>query len=77
MDWLHGPKQFRRVEEPRKIMWRPFNSRPMWSDTCRGRGETFAGEIKGLRVPVFIVRAVREQMRFDTPRIVVETGQGD
>ena len=26
-------------------------------------------------MPVFIVRAVREQMRFDTPRIVVEPGK--
>ncbi|MBM3845415.1 MAG: dehydrogenase [Verrucomicrobia bacterium] len=31
-------------------------------------------EIKGLRVPVFVIRAVREQMRYDTPRVVVETG---
>lgn len=32
-------------------------------------------ELKGLRVPVFVVRTVREQMRYDTPRIVVETGK--
>jgi azurin len=32
-------------------------------------------KLKELRVPVFIVRAVREQMRFDTPRIVVEPGK--
>jgi len=33
--------------------------------------KTFAG----LRVPVFIVRAVVEEMRYDTPRIVVPTGK--
>jgi glucose/arabinose dehydrogenase/azurin len=32
-------------------------------------------KLKGLRVPVFIIRSVREQMRFDTPRIVVEAGK--
>lgn len=32
-------------------------------------------ELKALRVPVFVVRTVREQMRFDTPRLVVEAGQ--
>lgn len=32
-------------------------------------------KLKELRVPVFIIRSVREQMRFDTPRIVVETGK--
>lgn len=32
-------------------------------------------ELKALRVPVFVVRTVREQMRFDTPRIVVEAGR--
>lgn len=32
-------------------------------------------KLKELRVPVFVVRAVREQMRFDTARIVVEAGK--
>ena len=32
-------------------------------------------ELRTLRVPVFVIRAVREQMRYDTPRIVVETGK--
>jgi azurin len=32
-------------------------------------------ELKALRVGVFVVRAVREQMRFDTPRLVVEAGR--
>lgn len=31
--------------------------------------------LKDLRVAVHVVRAVREQMRFDTPRIVVEAGK--
>jgi hypothetical protein len=31
--------------------------------------------ISGLRVPVFIVRAVVEGMRYDTPRLVVQTGR--
>ena len=32
-------------------------------------------ELHSLRVPVFIVRTVREQMRYDTPRLVVEAGK--
>lgn len=32
-------------------------------------------ELRGLSVAVFVVRTVREQMRFDTPRIVVEAGK--
>lgn len=33
------------------------------------------GELKQLRVAVFVVRTVREQMRYDTPRLVVEAGK--
>lgn len=32
-------------------------------------------DLRSLRVPVFVVRTVREQMRFDTPRIVVQAGK--
>ncbi len=32
-------------------------------------------DLKSLRVPVFFVRTVREQMRFDTTRLVVEAGK--
>lgn len=32
-------------------------------------------DLRELRVAVFVVRAVREQMRFDVPRIVVEAGK--
>ncbi len=32
-------------------------------------------ELKNLRVAVYIIRTVREQMRYDTPRIVVEAGK--
>jgi glucose/arabinose dehydrogenase/azurin len=32
-------------------------------------------ELKELRVAVFMIRTVREQMRYDTPRIVVEAGK--
>lgn len=32
-------------------------------------------ELKGLRVAVFVVNTVREQMRYDTPRLVVEAGK--
>jgi len=32
-------------------------------------------ELRGLSVPVFIIKAVREQMRYDTPRLVVEAGK--
>ena len=32
-------------------------------------------DLKTLRVAVFVVRTVREQMRYDTPRLVVEAGK--
>lgn len=32
-------------------------------------------ELRGLGVPVFVVKTVREQMRYDTQRIVVEAGK--
>jgi glucose/arabinose dehydrogenase/azurin len=32
-------------------------------------------ELRGLSVPVFVIKAVREQMRYDTPRLVVESGK--
>jgi azurin len=32
-------------------------------------------ELRGLRVPVFVIRTVREQMRYDTPRLVVKAGE--
>ena len=32
-------------------------------------------DLKQLRVAVFVVRTVREQMRYDTPRLVVEAGK--
>jgi azurin len=32
-------------------------------------------ELRNLRVSVFVVNTVREQMRYDTPRIVVEAGK--
>jgi len=32
-------------------------------------------ELRGLGVSVFVVKSVREQMRYDTPRIVVEAGK--
>jgi glucose/arabinose dehydrogenase/azurin len=35
----------------------------------------FQKELHSLRVPVFVIRTVREQMRYDTPRLVVEAGQ--
>jgi glucose/arabinose dehydrogenase/azurin len=35
----------------------------------------FQNELRALRVPVFLIRTVREQMRYDTPRLVVAAGQ--
>jgi len=35
----------------------------------------FQNDLRALRVPVFVVRTVREQMRYDTPRLVVTAGQ--
>lgn len=32
-------------------------------------------DLRELRVSVFVIRAVREQMRYDTPRLVVEAGK--
>ena len=32
-------------------------------------------ELRSLSVPVFVIKTVREQMRYDTPRIVVEAGK--
>ncbi len=40
-----------------------------------GESETLRRTIAGLRVPVFVIRAVPELMRFDTPRIVVPAGK--
>jgi azurin len=39
------------------------------------QAKAYRAKLKELRVPVFIIRTVREQMRFDTPRIVVEPGK--
>jgi len=39
------------------------------------QAKSYRAKLKELRVPVFIIRTVREQMRFDTPRIVVEPGK--
>jgi glucose/arabinose dehydrogenase/azurin len=36
---------------------------------------TFQNDLRALRVPVFVIRTVREQMRYDTPRLVVMAGQ--
>jgi azurin len=35
----------------------------------------FQSDLRGLRVPVFVIRTVREQMRYDTPRLVVTAGE--
>ncbi len=37
--------------------------------------ETFQADLHALRVPVFVIRTVREQMRYDTPRLVVQAGE--
>jgi azurin len=35
----------------------------------------FQADLRSLRVPVFVIRTVREQMRYDTPRLVVTAGE--
>ncbi|HUD47667.1 MAG TPA: GDSL-type esterase/lipase family protein [Candidatus Baltobacteraceae bacterium] len=35
----------------------------------------FQGDLRALRVPIFVIRTVREQMRYDTPRLVVTAGR--
>jgi glucose/arabinose dehydrogenase/azurin len=35
----------------------------------------FREELRTLRVPFFVIRTVREQMRYDTPRLVVQAGK--
>jgi azurin/lysophospholipase L1-like esterase len=37
--------------------------------------EALRKELKSLRVAVFVITTVREQMRYDTPRLVVEAGK--
>ena len=32
-------------------------------------------DLREVRVAVFVIRTVREQMRYDTPRLVVEAGK--
>jgi azurin len=39
------------------------------------RATAARAELRQLRVSVFVIRTVREQMRYDTPRIVVEAGK--
>jgi azurin/glucose/arabinose dehydrogenase len=39
------------------------------------RAATARGVLKDLRVNVFVIRAVREELRFDTKRLVVEAGK--
>lgn len=39
------------------------------------QGAALRKDLKQLRVAVFVVRTVREQMRYDTPRLVVEAGK--
>jgi azurin len=39
------------------------------------RAAALRKDLKGLRVAVFVVNTVREQMRYDTPRLVVEAGK--
>jgi azurin len=39
------------------------------------QAESLRRELKQLRVPFFVIRTVREQMRYDTPRLVVEAGK--
>ncbi len=36
---------------------------------------TLLSDLRKLRVAVFVINSVREQMRYDTPRLVVETGK--
>jgi azurin len=36
---------------------------------------TFQSDLRSLRVSVFVIRTVREQMRYDTPRLVVTAGE--
>ncbi len=37
--------------------------------------DALRAQLKALRVDVFVLRTVREQMRYDTPRLVVEAGK--
>ena len=41
----------------------------------REKASAVRSELRDLSVPTFVVRTVREQMRYDTPRIVVEPGK--
>ena len=39
------------------------------------RASRVRATLRELRVPVYVIRTVREQMRYDTPRLVVEAGK--
>ena len=39
------------------------------------KAEPLRKELRNLRVSLFVVRSVREQMRYDTPRLVVDAGK--
>jgi azurin len=39
------------------------------------RAANIRAELRELRVSLFVIRTVREQMRYDTPRLVVEAGK--
>ena len=39
------------------------------------RAATLRNDLRELRVAIFVIRTVREQMRYDTPRLVVEAGK--
>ncbi|HTD88166.1 MAG TPA: HEAT repeat domain-containing protein, partial [Candidatus Binatia bacterium] len=41
----------------------------------KDKASAVRSELRDLSVPTFVVRTVREQMRYDTPRIVVEPGK--
>ena len=44
-------------------------------DFQRKKAASVRGQLRELSVPTFVIRTVREQMRYDTPRIVVEPGK--
>jgi hypothetical protein len=54
---------------------KPCNWPAIWPPPSRPALRRVSKDLRGLRVPVFVIRTVREQMRYDTPRLVVTAGQ--
>ena len=71
-----GQDDPRRRPHRRRTTSRRCSSPATWPACSRPtQAAELRKELKELRVAVFVVNTVREQMRYDTPRLVVEAGK--